>query len=610
MSIPSYSLAALGRRVTFQPHEALAVAQSLIDGTPFAPPEAPYGPPSLDTVEVREDGLAACIRSDAKPAVPEIALLLEAMLPPPTQGVPPGVRYAIARALLETEAPPFDSIDDFSRALRRHEQGDRTEVLRGLVERFEAARAAARVLPWHDRRIERRASKAPGAQAEVELVRRSVVPERRRSGRVDELRRELREHDIRAYRHQAGEDQAVVPQQAAVEEQTSDRHAEPEVAGVATPARRHARRWSTAAAIVAGAIASIAGGEFIRSRVPGAASNTVTRQTSQPPSNRAYPLKARPEVLGSGASPANAENRLAAPTVPSPKPPFLGTLRPSTQLVAEARQVARNADFDEGTLVPALDRDQRPVFSPSFASNGSAMFFHSGDSHDARSALQVADLSGDLRVFTIVDDGSRNYHVQPSPDSRSIAFDSDRDGERGVYIADRDGTNVRRVSGPGYAAVPTWAPDGKRIAFVRAEEHNPRVWNLWLLSLESGDMRQLTKYRYGQPWSASWFPDGHRIAYTHEDKIVVLDLADGRTREFSSPVAGHLVRTPAVSPDGTKIIFQVYRQGAWLLNVADGSMLCALTDGTAEEFAWAPDGRRVAFHSRRDGEWGIYVMAK
>src|SRR5580765_6317596 len=80
MSMPSYSLAALGRRVTFQPHEAIAVAQSLIDGRPLAPPEAPYGPPSLDTVEVREDGLAACIRSDARPAVAEIALLLESML--------------------------------------------------------------------------------------------------------------------------------------------------------------------------------------------------------------------------------------------------------------------------------------------------------------------------------------------------------------------------------------------------------------------------------------------------------------------------------------------------------------------------------------------------
>ena len=600
MPIPSYSLAALGRRVTFQPDEAIAVAQSLIDGTPLAPPEAPYGPPSLDTVEVRADGLVACIRSDARPAVPEIAMLLEAMLPPATPGVPAGVRHAIARALLETEAPPFDSVHDFSRVLRRHEQGDCTDVLRSLVERFEAARAAARVLPWHDRGIERRAPKAASARLEVGLVRRSVVPERRRSGRVDELRRELREHDIRAYEHLAGEEQATV------QEDTPDRHAESVAAAVAKPARPHAWQWSAAAAIVAAAIMSIAGGEFIRSRALGgqAASNTVTRRTSQPPAG-AITTDPVPERLA-----VHNSSETASSIVPSPTPRLLGTSRPPTQLVAHTRPVARNADFDEGTLVPALDRDQRPVFSPSFASNGSAMFFQSGDSHDARSALKVADLSGDLRVFTIVDDGSRNYHVQPSPDSRSIAFDSDRDGERGVYIANRDGTDVRRVSGPGYAAVPTWAPDSKRIAFIRAEAHNPRVWNLWLLSLESGDMRQLTTYRYGQLWSASWFPDGHRIAYTHEDKIVVLDLADGRSREFDSPVKGHLVRTPAVSPDGTKIIFQVYRQGAWLLNVADGSMLCALTDGTAEEFAWAPDGRRVAFHSRRDGEWGIYVMAK
>jgi Tol biopolymer transport system component len=155
----------------------------------------------------------------------------------------------------------------------------------------------------------------------------------------------------------------------------------------------------------------------------------------------------------------------------------------------------------------------------------------------------------------------------------------------------------------------TWAPDGKRIAFVRAEEHNPRVWNLWLLSSESGDMRQLTStLRAAVERLVVPGRSPHRLHA--RGQIVVLDLADGRTREFSSPVAGHLVRTPVVSPDGTKIIFQVHRQGAWLLNVADGSMLCALTDGTAEEFAWAPDGRRVAFHSRRDGEWGIYVMAK
>jgi TolB protein len=267
--------------------------------------------------------------------------------------------------------------------------------------------------------------------------------------------------------------------------------------------------------------------------------------------------------------------------------------------------------------ISALDLQRRPVFSPAFAANESTIFFHTGRDGDARSALAMAtptDGAGHVRVTTILDDGARNYHVQPSPDGRLIAFDSDRDGERGVYVAHRDGTHVRRVSGNGFAAVPSWAPDGKRLAYVRAEPDRPKVWNLWLLSLGSGNddigskpAERLTHYRFGQPWAASWFSDGRRICYAHEDTLVILDLATGRRREFDSPVKGQLVRTPAVSPDGSKVVFQVFRRGVWLLDVASGSMRRVLSDPSAEEFAWAPDGRRIAFHSRRGGQWGIYV---
>ena len=254
------------------------------------------------------------------------------------------------------------------------------------------------------------------------------------------------------------------------------------------------------------------------------------------------------------------------------------------------------------------------AFSPAFASNGTAIFFHDGGDRDARSGIVVAttgDQPGeDLGIISIVDDGSHNYHPQPSPNGRLVAFDSDRDGERGIYVANRDGSQVRRISGAGHAAVPTWSRNSEWLAYNRAEVDKPSVWNLWVQPAAGGSARRITHYSYGQTWAASWFPDDRRIAYSHEETLVVMDLSSGESTRYYTPIKGRLVRTPAVSPDGTKIIFQVFRDGAWLLDVADGSMQRVLTDPTAEEFAWAPDGRRIAFHSRRDGRWGIYMLLR
>jgi Tol biopolymer transport system component len=276
---------------------------------------------------------------------------------------------------------------------------------------------------------------------------------------------------------------------------------------------------------------------------------------------------------------------------------------------------------DEFVRVPRASARPREIvtpladgFSPAFASDGTAIFFHTGRERDARSAIEVASnrsqTGGDLGIMTIVDDGSRNYHAQPSPDGRLVAFDSDRDGERGIYVANADGSQVRRISGAGYAAVPTWSRNSQWLAYIRAEPDKPSVWNLWVQPAAGGSARRVTSYQFGQTWAASWFPDDRRIAYSHEDMLIVMDVQTGEAIRYPTPVKGQLVRTPAVSPDGTQIIFQVFRHGAWLLDLSDGSMRRVLDDPTAEEFAWAPDGRRVAFHSHRDGHWGIYVLSR
>ena len=108
------------------------------------------------------------------------------------------------------------------------------------------------------------------------------------------------------------------------------------------------------------------------------------------------------------------------------------------------------------------------------------MFFRERDS--AGSALVRADTGtrGEvLKITRIVDDNAQNFHVRPSPDGAYIAFDSDREGTRAVFVADADGHNVHRVSGEGFAAVPSWSPDGSQLAFVKGEENDSQVWNLW-----------------------------------------------------------------------------------------------------------------------------------
>jgi Tol biopolymer transport system component len=195
-----------------------------------------------------------------------------------------------------------------------------------------------------------------------------------------------------------------------------------------------------------------------------------------------------------------------------------------------------------------------------------------------------------------------------SPDGVWIAYDSDRDGERGVYVASRDGVSNARVSGDGFAAVPSWSPDMKWLAFVRAEPSRPKVWNLWLRDVETGALTRQSTFRSGQVWGASWFPDARALCYSHEDRLIIADTKSGSTRTLQGPVHGRLIRTPAVSPDGTRIVFQVYRDGAWLVDLHTGEMRRLINDATAEEFAWAPDGNHIAYHSRRDGQWRIWML--
>lgn len=143
--------------LTLTAHEAVAIVQQLIRGERTAGAEPPYGPPTPENVEVRADGWVVCRSFESTAAAAEVAILLQELL---SVGVPPvsgGLRYAIARALHEVDAPPFDSVEEFSDVLARYEPFDRAATVRRIHRRFvERSTEPARIMRIAPGRIERR----------------------------------------------------------------------------------------------------------------------------------------------------------------------------------------------------------------------------------------------------------------------------------------------------------------------------------------------------------------------------------------------------------------------------------------------------------------------
>ncbi len=103
-----------------------------------------------------------------------------------------------------------------------------------------------------------------------------------------------------------------------------------------------------------------------------------------------------------------------------------------------------------------------------------------------------------------------------------LTFSSDRDREKvantvenrdvkEIYIADYDGANQRRITvNRALNITPTWAPDGRSIAYTSYARGFP---TLFISFIYEGRREEPTKGST-QNWLPAWSPDGTKIAFT------------------------------------------------------------------------------------------------
>ena len=187
-------------------------------------------------------------------------------------------------------------------------------------------------------------------------------------------------------------------------------------------------------------------------------------------------------------------------------------------------------------------------------------------------------------------------------DDSLIAFTSERDGNREIYVMDPGGGHLTRLtSQPGEDGAPAWSPDRSRIAFHSERDGN---FEIYVMAPDGSNQTNLTRNPAFDK-NPTWSPDGRQIAFESgrdgNSELYVMN-ADG-TRQRRLTFNDAVDFDPAWSPDGSRIAFASTRDGNYEIYVmnADGSNPVRLTDDRAIEFnpAWSPDGEQIAFHSDR-----------
>lgn len=170
--------------------------------------------------------------------------------------------------------------------------------------------------------------------------------------------------------------------------------------------------------------------------------------------------------------------------------------------------------------------------------------------------------------FRVTSSGARESQIAWTPDSRSLIYVSDRNGEDEIYRYDFTARRETRLTSDlTPKLLPRVSPDGRWVAYISGLD------SLRLISLDGGAPRELCRARFVVAADLAWSPDSRWLAFLAQDEryfsnVYVAPVEGGEPRQItflSNLEGGDLLW----APNGQFLVFttEQYRAEAQVVRV-------------------------------------------